>query len=68
MWIQKRLRHPRLSICQVSKLQKSLGLGEEYGVLLTDLSKAFDCPPPDLIVAKLHAYGFSNESLKLINS
>ena len=38
------------------------------GALLTDLSKAFDCLPHDLIVAKLHAYGFSIDSLKLINS
>ena len=34
----------------------------------TNLSKAFDCLPHRLIVAKLHAYGFSIESLKLINS
>ena len=41
---------------------------KEYGPLLTDLSKAFDCLRHDLIVAKLHAYGFSIESLRLINS
>ena len=46
----------------------TLDQGNEYGALLTDLSKAFDCLPHDLIVAKLHAYGFSIESLKLINS
>ena len=45
-----------------------LDQGNEYGALITDLSKAFDCLPYDLIVAKLHAYGFSIESLKLINS
>ena len=52
----------------VENCKKALDQGYEYGALLTDLSKAFDCPPRDLIVAKLHAYGFSIESLKLINS
>ena len=42
--------------------------GNAYGDLLTDLSKAFDCLPHDLIVAKLHAYGSLTESLKLVKS
>ena len=53
----------------LSKLQCVFRKGyNEYGTLITDLCKAFDCLPHDLIVAKLHAYGFSIESLKLINS
>ena len=36
-------------------------------ILLTDLSKAFDCISRDLLIAKLHAYGFSRESLRLVN-
>ena len=52
----------------VENCNKTLDQGNEYGALLTYLPKAFDCLPYDLIVAKLHAYGFSIESLKLINS
>ena len=33
-----------------------------------DLSKVFDALNHDLLIAKLHAYGFSEESLQLIKS
>ena len=55
-------------LAMVENCKKVLVQGNKYGALLTDLSKTFDCLPNDLIVVKLHTYGFSIELLKLINS
>ena len=52
----------------IEKWRKYLDNGKKAGVLLTDLSKAFDCLVHELLIAKLHAYGFDYSSLKLIYS
>ena len=36
------------------------------GTILMDLSKAFECPPHELILGKLHACGVDIKSLKLL--
>ena len=48
--------------------KESLDQGANYGALLTDLSKAFDCIIYDLLIARLQAYNFDNDSLNFICS
>ena len=52
-------------VAMIKKTKKSLDQGGEYAAPLTDPSKAFDCLPQDLIIVKLHAYGFDKASLRL---
>ena len=55
-------------IAMIEKLRKSLDNGGASAALLTDLSKAFDCLPHDLLIAKLHAYGVDEVSLNFLLS
>ena len=52
----------------IGKWRESLDQGSAYGAVLIDLSKAFDCLPHELIIAKLYAYLIDMPSLKLIKS
>ena len=52
----------------LSAWQNSLSNAGKVGVVLTDLSKAFDCLPHDLLLAKLRAYGLGNNSIRFLRS
>ena len=44
----------------------TLGISEYVGTVLMDLSKAYDCIPHDLLIAKLEAYGLDKTCLHLL--
>ena len=52
----------------LEKWRSAVDNKKTFGVLLTDLSKAFDCLSHELLLAKLHAYGFSIPALRLVYS
>ena len=53
-------------LAMLEKWKNNVDKGKVFSALLTDLSKAFDCLPHELIIAKLNAYGFKLPALKLL--
>ena len=52
----------------IENWKKSLDQKKFVGAVLMDLSKAFDSIPHDLLIAKLHAYGFSIDAVTFFYS
>ena len=52
----------------IERWKKSLDNHGYAGAMLMDLSKAFDTINHELLIAKLHAYGFSKDALYIIHS
>ena len=50
----------------INKWHSCLDNSGVVGIILIDLSKAFECLPRELILAKLHAYGVDIKNLKLL--
>ena len=58
-----------LQHCLIAMLEKwklSNDKGDSFEVLLTDLSKEFECLSLELLIAKLTEYSFSLSALKLM--
>ena len=68
MGISKRIQHAPLPLVLIEKFKEAIDTENKFGALLTDLPKTFDYLDHSLLVAKLHWYGLSPLSLKLIFS
>ncbi len=55
-------------IRMIENLRKNLDQSKLVGVILMDLSKAFDCIPHDLLIEKLNTYGLSENAILYIYS
>ena len=52
----------------VEDWRKALDEGLIVGTILTDVSKAFDAMPHDLLLAKLYAFNWSSKAVKFLHS
>ena len=52
----------------IENWRRCLDENKVVGVILTDLSEAFDCLSHELLIAKLNAYGFNENTIRLVYS
>ena len=80
MWISQGFNAQHCLVSMIEKWKESVDNGGEFGtqryctfvppslspLLMTYLSKAFDCLYHELLIAKLNVYGFHIKSVKII--
>ena len=64
-WKSHNTHHCLLALLQ--KWIRAVDSGQIFVVLLTNISKAYDCLDDELIIAKVNACGFSLPALKLVH-
>ena len=55
-------------LAMTEKMKEARDSNKVCAAVLTDLSKAFDCLLHDLLIEKLHAFGFDHKSLRVIHA
>ena len=55
-------------IAMIEKWCEGVDKGSDSEVVLSDLLKAFDCLPHELLIAEPHAFGFDMKSLRPIQN
>ena len=53
-------------LVMIEKFKEAIDKSNEFGALLTDLSKTFDCINHPFLIAKLCSYGVSPLSINMI--
>ncbi len=68
MCIQKKYRCEHVLVKLIDSWKYVLDNDKFVGTLLIDLSKAFDCIPNGLLIAKMKAYGLGDEPCTFMSS
>ena len=55
-------------LVMIEKMKEARHKNEVCAAVLTDPGKAFDCLKHDLLIAKLHAFGFNYKSLRVMHA
>ena len=67
-WVEQSIAYKKKRVAILEKWKSVVHNKSNFGAVLSDLPKALDCLPHDLLLAKLNTYGFSLLALKLVQS